>query len=576
VKLTDNRNVHEVTRLVPAFAASALMLTVIQPPFRADWLAWVALVPFVLVCRPTVRPLRLAAGAYLVSLAYWLGNLYWLAIVTWVGWAALCAYIAVYWPMMALCIRWCRIKNIPLFAAVPILLVGSEALQGWAFTGFSWRFLAHSQHTNISLIQIADIFGAAGVSFVLAMVNGLIAQMLVAVTRKSVLKAYNLAAAVLVVCTVIGTVTYGNWRIAQSDKLVRPGPLVAAVQTNFPQSVKRSGEAAEQILDELIRHSRDAAKNRPLLIVWPETMVQAVLDQRILLVLDSAHPWRVFAEVVSQHAKNSGAYVLAGAHGGKAELKADSIRLTERYNSAYLYQADGQQDTKRYDKIHLVPFGEFVPFRHSLPFLYNLLVKFTPYDLGYSLTAGKEYTAFEINEGQVTYRFGVVICYEDTVPRVARRLAVDSDGSKRLDWLVNISNDGWFVRHRSGKVLPSTELAQHAAICAFRAVENRLPVVRSVNTGVSCLIDSLGRIQDGFTAASNNFPAEALQRKGLAGWFADRTTIDRRVTFFSKHGQWLDFCCGVCLVALIISALKGKPAHHLSKAASSGKKQKPI
>jgi len=124
---------------------------------------------------------------------------------------------------------------------------------------------------------------------------------------------------------------------------------------------------------------------------------------------------------------------------------------------------------------------------------------------------------------------------------------------------VNISNDGWFVRFKDGEVrhggqvLPSTELAQHAAICAFRAVENRLAVVRSVNTGISCLIDSSGRIKNGFL--DGTLPPNAMARKGMAGWFLDRIPVDKRTTFFSKYGEWLGFCCEVCLILLIIVPL---------------------
>jgi apolipoprotein N-acyltransferase len=161
------------------------------------------------------------------------------------------------------------------------------------------------------------------------------------------------------------------------------------------------------------------------------------------------------------------------------------------------------------------------------------------------------------DEQEQTYRFSVMICYEDTVPAIARRFAVGG-GQKQVDWLVNISNDGWFVRFKddaarpeSNKVVcPSTELSQHAAICVFRAVENRLAVLRSVNTGISCLIDTVGRIRNGFVAGT--LPREAMAREGMAGWFADKMPIDKRVTFFSKHGQWLDFCCAGCLVSIII------------------------
>jgi apolipoprotein N-acyltransferase len=156
-----------------------------------------------------------------------------------------------------------------------------------------------------------------------------------------------------------------------------------------------------------------------------------------------------------------------------------------------------------------------------------------------------------------TYHFGVIICYEDAIPYVARNFALDSSGRKRVDWLVNISNDGWFVRfpQEPARILPSTELPQHTAICTFRAVENRVPILRSVNTGISCLIDSAGRIRNGYIAASEGFPAAAMRRTGMAGWFLDRMPIDKRVTFYSRHGQWLDTTCAAAFVALLAASV---------------------
>jgi apolipoprotein N-acyltransferase len=152
------------------------------------------------------------------------------------------------------------------------------------------------------------------------------------------------------------------------------------------------------------------------------------------------------------------------------------------------------------------------------------------------------------------YRFAVIICYEDTIPYVARNFTLDGQGRKQIDWLVNISNDGWFVRflEEPERVIASTELPQHAAICAFRAVENRLPIIRSVNTGISCLIESTGRIRDGYLAASNDFPQRAMKRTALAGWFLDRLPIDSRVTFYSRHGEWFADGCAAAFAATLV------------------------
>jgi len=562
------------------------MLTVIQAPISFSPLAWVALVPFILACRPTAKPKRLAVAAYLISLCYWLGNLYWISPITILGWITFCLYTALHWPILALCLRYCRIKKIPLFLAAGVLFVGAERLQGFFLGGFFWRFLAHSQYRNITLIQTADIFGAAGLSFLIAMVNGLLAELiiaarfchpersegsplLIAVSWKNIFKISNLIKTAVVCAALLTTVFYGRWRISQEDEFVEAGPLVASLQSNIPQAVKREalrgeGEVAEQtsqeIFDELMQKSKASAEAGAELIVWPETMVQATLNPEVLSLVDPSHPWKAFDKALREHSKDT-AFVLVGAYGGVPEIRQDlTIHLAEKYNSAFLYKPDGQQSDKQYSKIHLVLFGEVMPFRKSFPLLFKLVMKFNPYNYDHSLDAGSEYTVFEMtgDQGQEArvYKFSVIICYEATMPAIVRRFALDREGRKQIDWLVNISNDGWFVRFKGEKVLPSTELPQHAAICVFRAVENRLAVLRSVNTGISCLIDTLGRVRNGSLAGT--LPNHAMDRKGIAGWFVDEIPIDKRTTFFSKYGQWLDFCCALCLVLLIIVPLSAR------------------
>ncbi len=531
------------------------MLTVIQAPIDLAFLAWVSLVPFILACSLTAKPKVIFVAAYFVSFFYWLGNLYWLCPVTWPGWLAFCFYTALLWPILALCIRYCRIKKLPLFIAVPILLVAAERLQGLFLGGFYWRFLAHSQYANITLIQIADIFGAAGVSFLIAMVNGLLAELIIAARRRSILKIPNLLKAAVVCAAVVAAFLYGRWRIDQTAEFIEDGPLVASVQSNVPQFVKESMTAGEEIFDAMLADSTKALEAGAELVIWPETMVQATINNEFLYLLDATSPARLFDKALSQHAAGS-AYLLIGSHAATVAVEDGVYVVKERYNSAFLYLPDGRQGPKRYDKIHLVPFGEVVPFRKSFPALYRLLMKFTPYDYEYSLDYGTEYTVFEMTAGQRqqrSYKFAVMICYEDTVPAIARKFALDESPNKGLDWLVNISNDGWFVRFKDDKVLPGTELAQHTAACVFRAVENRVAIVRSVNTGISCFIDTLGRVKNGFKAGS--LPQKAFERTGVAGWLLDTVTIDKRVTFFTRHGQWLDFCCVGGFVLLVILQL---------------------
>jgi apolipoprotein N-acyltransferase len=625
---------------ISLMVVSAGLLTVIQAPVGWSFLAWGALVPLVLACTPQMRFRSLVLTAFVVGYAYWLVNVYWIVPITVVGWLAMCFYLSWFWVLLAVAVRFCRTKGFPLFLALPLVLVGAERLQGFPMGGFYWRFLGHSQYQHLALIQIADIFGAAGVSFVVAMVNGLLVDLVllaasvwqgrrandanetgrVGCAHHATLSSAGTgghsppygsrpadgqnagmsgaaahacpfytprtpswkmggAAVIATIVVVTGTVLYGQWRLRQATQCVSGGPTVASLQSNVPQSVKRSHEKSEDIFDELMANSKAAVAHGAQLVVWPETMVQGLLDPAVWPYLKNTDQDKAFYQALSEHARTGGVYVLVGAQGGEImEDGAGHLRLGG-YNSAYFYRPNGTRDPGRYDKIHLVLFGEYIPFRYTFPWLFEHLKMFLPagWNPDYSLEHGTRYTVFEMpvkeasssqrpasSNGsalqtssfklQTSYRFGVIICYEDTIPYVARNFTLDAQGRKRIDWLVNISNDGWFVRFPAGsqRVLPSTELPQHAAICAFRAVENRLPIVRSVNTGISCLIESTGRIRDGYLAASDGFPRPAAERTAMAGWFMDRLPIDKRVSFYSRHGEWFAGGCAAVFVAALL------------------------
>ena len=550
------------------FLASAAMLTLIQAPIGFWPLAWISLVPFIIACSPRTKPKRLIPVTFVISFFYWMSNLYWIAPITIIGWITMCLYLAVLWPVLALCLRYCRIKKVPLFLASAVLVVGVERMQGLFLGGFFWRFLAHSQYKNITIIQIADVFGAGGVSFLVAMVNGLLAELIISAAAGHPKRSKRAGRRIpgmttfiktaIVVAAVSASIFYGRWRIAQESECTRPGPMAASLQSNVPQSVKRSFESGDVLFNNLMKQSKAATAAGAELIVWPETMVQAYLDAGIWPYLESSEEHAIYDQKLKDHSKDT-AYVLVGAYGAQIE-RSGAEPYVARYNSAFLYRPDGQKALEKYDKIHLVPFGEVLPFRKSVPSVYNILMKFTPFNYDYSLDYGKNYTVFNMagdpNRDIPDYKFSVMICYEGTVPYIAREFALDEHGKKQVDWIINISNDGWFVRFKNDKVIPSTELPQHAAVCAFRAVENRLAVLRSVNTGISCLIDSSGRIKNGYSAGT--LPSEAMARTGLSGWFIDRIPIDKRTSFFSKYGEWLDFCCEVCVFSLIILSLLTK------------------
>ncbi len=558
----------DIARIVALLACSGLLLTLIHPPFGLAWLAWVAYAPFVLACSPAVRPRTLVCAAYGIGFLYWLASLYWITPITVLGWIAFCLYMAVLWPLMAVAFRYGRSKKVPLSLLTAVVVAGTETLQGFPLGGFLWRFLGHSQFQNPAIIQIADVFGAAGVSFLVAMASGLAGDLILAACDRSLFRVRHLIQGIGVATAVAATVFYGRWRLAEAASAVTGGPLVGSVQSNVPQSVKRTFQASQEMFADLMQMSKASQEAGAELIVWPETTVQAILDRDIWPFLVPDPERSQFDTALREHAK-AGSYLLVGAYGGRIREDPVGEPNLDRYNSAFFYRPDGAQDPHRYDKIHLVLFGEYLPFKTSFHWLYGLLMRFTPYNYDYTLEPGKDRTVFTMGTrtaaGEtLSFRLGVLICYEDTVPALARQSTLDPQGRKRLDVLLNISNDGWFVRFSGSpaRVQPSAELAQHVAVCTFRAVENRVPILRSVNTGISCLIDSCGRIHDGFVKAGEGLPERALDRAGMAGWFVDRMPIDKRVSLFSRYGRWLDALCAVLVVAgLVLAALEHRRGH---------------
>jgi apolipoprotein N-acyltransferase len=546
------------------FAASALMLTLIQAPFDSAYLAWLALVPFILACSPDTPKWRLVWTSYIVSLCYWLGNLYWIGYVTIPAYILFCMYLALYWPILALCLRHFQ-KNtkLPLFIVTVLLFLGAEAWQGIIFTGFNWRLLGQSQYTNLQLIQIADIFGELGVSFLVALVNGLVAELLLHARQRKLFRSANAIKITLVAGFVISAIIYGNWRITQIENFLEQGPMVASVQPNVPSLIKESPDSAESTVAELIERSNHCFRAGAKLVAWPETMVPASLNSDYLLMLHNPQDKpKEFDRMIAQHSKNKG-YVLVGAHSVNVGLENLEPVIHDQFNSAFLYETSGRQSPKRYDKIHLVLFGEYIPFKKSWPWFYNLILSLSPYDYDYNLTKGDEYTRFITESDDKNYGFGVLICYEDTDATVTRKMVLPEPNGTKADWLVNISNDGWYVRYKDGKVLPSVELSQRTAISVFRAIENRISILRSVNTGISCLIDPLGRIKDGFIAG--DLPQKTMERQGVAGWFVDKVAIDRRLTFFTKNGQWFKTGCATVMIIVIMFALGDTFGKHKSR-----------
>ena len=573
--------------------ASALLLTLAFPPAEVSWLAYVALVPL-LVTAVRARSTRDAFwAAFAAGIVFFGVNLYWVQPVTTAGYAALVPYMALYWAVGAWLVRRSsRAVPVPLAVVAPVVWVALEFIRGWMLSGLPWLFVGHTQYENLVLIQTADAVGAYGATFLCLATSGFVTDLLVRPIllpptheRPRRLGLAVVLAGVLTAAAWAGTAGYGVWRLSQDA--ARDGPVVASVQTAVPQEIKLQArlKQIEELEEGLMREQMDLtdsalalARQRGLtvdLVCWPGTMVPGIMNRRFLQAdlaakMDDEGIRRVFEYLqkrsrlywsrIHAKARETGVPILFGAHAVEIE---GAVRLPgggfltrgPRSNTAFLVSPDsgGYAPDHAYAKAHLVPFGEYVPFKESWPWLHNLLQVFTPYEYDHSLTPGAHDQApFVLRHGGRESRFQVAICYEDAMAyRIVEMARPTRDPDRKaVDFIVNISNDGWFVK---GWLADdgTYELDQHLNLCVFRAVENRVAVVRSVNTGISAIISPTGRIEE--IAETDG------RRRNVTGCAVGRLTFDDRVAPYTVVGDAFALACLAAtglVVALVVGRLR--------------------
>lgn len=576
---------------------SSLVLVICFAPFDRWYLAYVALVPWGLAVVGGRSRRWTLLCAYLGGVLFWSVGAYWLTWITLLGYVVLMFYLGLYWLAAAAVVRAAFHRRWPMWLVLPAVWVTMEYALAYALwpmlwpdmSGFPWFYLAHSQYRRTQLIQVVDITGPYGVSFFVAMVNGAIidalAQPLFVRLRcgARLTKLIGMAAAACLV-TAAGMMGYGAWRLRQAT--VRLGPVVGVVQMAFPISLVHEGASGPEIFDA---HLLNTTGGEPSLlgagcdlVVWPESMlgmgnmdpaywtalnadaVDPLNPSRRLFSPDDQERILIYQEKLRELGRLLGKLrcpLLAG--GGMPALRLAAREEGLSCNSAVLFDRDAKGRVRgrgRYDKMHLVPFSECVPFRDGWPGLHRRLRRFVPEQMP-QLDPGWEKVRFEIDGPGGKFRLAAPICYEGVFARVCRALA-DRAGREPADLLVNLSNDGWFIYKGRRYVFAggqithaSTELEQHLTQYVFRAIENRVPVVRAVNTGISAHVDSNGRIVQTVSRGG--------RRKMVAGNLVAQTLVDDRVSPYSRVGDLfavvVSVVVGAGAVLLAILALRARP-----------------
>lgn len=506
--------------------ASALLCFLALPPAGLWPLVFIGPVGWLWLARretmPGTRPYR---ALWLSGFLFWLGTVHWLRLphpATSLGWLALSFYLAFYTPALVWLTRVAVHRHrVPLVLAAPVVWMGLELARGHLLTGFTMGSLGHAPYRWVEFLQIADFAGAYGVSAAVMFFAAAIARMLPCDGRRATWK--PLIPAALVLAMIVG---YGSFRVHQDQR--RPGPKVALIQGSIDTTLK--ADPAKQ--SEVGRHyfdlsARAVAKHSDLdLLVWPETMYRGRLVERIA---GSPPPPGMSedeyaAQLDQNHAQIS---LLARLLDVPLLLGIDAIEVNgpeERHFNSALFVSRAGELGERYDKMHPVLFGEYVPLGATYPWLYQL----TP--LGGGLTAGTEARGGDVAGAIVCPS----ICYETVMPHVIRRQVLQlREAGREPDLLVNVTNDGWFWG--------SSELDLHLMCGVLRAIECRKPLVIAANTGFSASIDSDGRIL-----------AQGPRR--AAAFLIAQTNLDSRRSLYLL---WGDLPASIALLACCALAISG-------------------
>ena len=493
---------------------SGLLLSLCYAPVNQGGLAWVALTP--LIAALWFGPHwgkreneRLLLVGLLGGFGYFLGSLHWLITVTVPGWIALSLYLAVYPALWAWFVGtvarpvdkdasgmiWLSsANNLRVALLGSFAWVGTEWLRGVVFTGFGWNALGVTLHKNIALIQIADITGVAGISFLLVMVNMMIVltvkRLIVEVRTKTLKTHFDFTLTILLVVLVFG---YGVRQVMKAPPLSTKLTF-AAIQGAVPIHEKRDPAFEEKILDQHKRMTEQAMAINPDLIIWPEAATPGPLfyegDQRSL---------QVVRDIVE---KFNGDFLLGTVH----------LAPYGDFNAAALITEKGRM-TQLYYKMHLVPFGEYVPLRHSaFPIFAWLVGDLVPDDFNF----GPEPKILLMNKKPA--HIAPLICFEDTLGDLARKFAI-----MRAQIFITLTNDGWFLKSAGSE--------QHLNNAIFRCVENRLPMIRAANTGVTCVVDARGRVTQKFETREDGTFGEGFLNSTV------EFPNDPVKTFYTENGE---------------------------------------
>ncbi len=532
---------------------SAFLMTIALPSFVSldgfPFLGWIALVPLLVA----VRSARFGHGVFYIIVFGVLSTLltnYWLATFSLVSLQITGGIFFVYFlffaPISLAMYRLAGRGRVPVFPLAFSLVV---YLRSSGFLGFPWALPGHTQYSVIPLIQIAEVTGVWGISFVVLLGNAALAELIGSIVdaparsfqfRHRIEKErgpslrHSLAALAGTAATVGAVLLLGTILLAVNSGTDVPERTVRVAQIQQNNDPRRTDY--ERTFDTLQRLTDGALQADPDIIFWSETAFVPNIRR-----WGQDRSVRRFNRLVNEflsYQDELGRWLLTGNDDYERVMDEDGAE-TERlnYNAAVLFDDQGRR-RETYRKIRLVPFTEHFPYRDAFPWVYNLLLE---YDVMF-WTEGSEMTVFE----HPLMRFSTPICYEDVFPDYVRRFVLAG-----AEVLANISNDYWSLAEVQAK--------QHFVAGMFRAVENRRPVIRTTSSGLTGYVDEMGRIK----ATAPYFEEVAIVTDVVIRENQPRT-------FYTRAGDFFPFVSAGGLVLMLLGAVvKGISSRRSHKSGAS-------
>lgn len=476
---------------------SGVLMVLAFPKFGLFPLAWISLIPLIVAVN-RARWLGSFGLGVITGFVFFGGLLYWISLFGYLPWFLLALVQSLSVGIFALLINVIGKCGLITLAAVPSLWTALEWIRSLGAFGFTWGDLAYSQAGWLHIIQISNITGPWGVTFLIVLVNTALALLLIQRDKVALVQA-SAVAGLVVIAAVAGVVTLNN---IESD--IIPDKKVALVQGGVEMTWRD-----EKVLEEIRQTYWPMTKNLPRnldLIVWPESALPGYLLSSEWLRQEMAHL-----------ARENKAYMLVG---GPHVIEDDNTEAGyKEQNGAYLIHPSGELAGEYY-KVHLVPFGEFVPGRDWLPLLQNYKIREVDY------SPGQGHNTLHSSHGSI----GVAICFESIFPGISTKFTQAGAGL-----LVVITNDSWFGM--------TAAPAQHHDFSVFRAVENRRYVLRNASTGISSIISPTGRVLSS---------AELGEKAVVKGEVAMLTGE----TIYMRFGDWFAVLCSIAGMILLFISLR--------------------